>query len=99
MMSRYSSVTGESYGSAAELVYRLLTYPMDYPHFATLARDEDATSATASTSKVTNDINIEFIHNNIHYWVGGNGGHMSQIPVATFDPTFWLHHWQVQFYT
>ncbi|KAI1377225.1 tyrosinase [Hypoxylon crocopeplum] len=91
-MSEHSAVTDESYGSAAELIYRLLTYPMDYPHFATLARDETATSAGASTSKVTNDINMEFIHNNIHYWVGGNGGHMSQIPVATFDPTFWLHH-------
>ncbi|GAP85248.1 putative tyrosinase [Rosellinia necatrix] len=92
LMAEHSSVTDESYGSAAELIYRLLTYPMDYPHFATLARDETAASAGASTSKVTNDINMEFIHNNIHYWVGGNGGHMSQIPVATFDPTFWLHH-------
>ncbi|KAF2967938.1 hypothetical protein GQX73_g5626 [Xylaria multiplex] len=91
-LAKHSSVTDMSYGSAAELVYRLLTYPMDYPHFATLARDETATSATASTSKVTNDINLEFIHNNVHYWVGGNGGHMSQIPVATFDPIFWLHH-------
>ncbi|KAI1177287.1 tyrosinase [Nemania sp. FL0916] len=92
LMAEHSSVTDESYGSAAELVYRLLTYPMDYPHFATLARDETAMSVGASTSKATNDINLEFIHNNIHYWVGGNGGHMSQIPVATFDPTFWLHH-------
>ncbi|KAI0422786.1 tyrosinase [Xylaria grammica] len=92
LLAKHSSVTDLSYGSAAELVYRLLTYPMDYPHFATLARDENATSATASTTKVTNDINVEFIHNNIHYWVGGNGGHMSQIPVATFCPTFWLHH-------
>ncbi|KAJ8126913.1 hypothetical protein O1611_g6723 [Lasiodiplodia mahajangana] len=92
MMSEHSSVTDMSYGSAAELVYRLMTFPMDYAHFATLARDEDATSVTASKTNVTNDINMEFIHNNIHYWVGGNGGHMSQIPVATFDPTFWLHH-------
>ncbi|KAI1290962.1 tyrosinase [Xylaria venustula] len=92
LLAEHSAVTDESYGSAAELVYRLLTYPMDYPHFATLARDENAMSAGASTSKVTNDINVEFVHNNIHYWVGGNGGHMSQIPVATFDPTFWLHH-------
>lgn len=92
-MAEHASVTDESYGSAAELVYRLLTYPMDYAHFATLARDETMASAGTSTSKVTNDINIEFIHNNIHYWVGGGGGHMSQIPVATFDPTFWLHHW------
>ncbi|KAI1120171.1 tyrosinase [Nemania abortiva] len=92
MLSKHSSVTGRDYGSAAELVYRLMTYPLDYPHFATLARDENATSITASTSSVTNDINIEFIHNNIHYWVGGDGGHMSQIPVACFDPMFWLHH-------
>ncbi|KAI0451980.1 tyrosinase [Xylaria acuta] len=92
LLAEHSSITEMSYGSAAELVYRLLTYPMDYDHFATLARDENMTSVTASTTKVTNDINIEFIHNNIHYWVGGNGGHMSQIPVATFDPTFWLHH-------
>jgi hypothetical protein len=92
MMSEHSAITDGNYGSAAELVYRLLTYPLDYPHFATLARDEDKYSATASKSSVTNDINLEFIHNNIHYWVGGNGGHMSQIPVATFDPSFWLHH-------
>ncbi|KAI0877194.1 tyrosinase [Hypoxylon argillaceum] len=91
-LSEHSSVIDESYGSAAELVYRLMTYPMDYAHFATLARDEDATSATASRSSATNDINIEFIHNNLHYWVGGMGGHMSQIPVATFDPCFWLLH-------
>ncbi|KAI0466683.1 tyrosinase [Xylaria cf. heliscus] len=92
LLAEHSSITDMSYGSAAELVYRLLTYPLDYSHFATLARDETMTSVTASTTKVTNDVNIEFIHNNIHYWVGGNGGHMSQIPTATFDPTFWLHH-------
>ncbi|KAI8627921.1 tyrosinase [Xylariaceae sp. FL1651] len=91
-LAKFPSITGEPYGNATEMVYRLLTYPMDYPHFATLARDEDKFSATASKSKVTNDLNLEFIHNNIHYWVGGEGGHMSQIPVATFDPTFWLHH-------
>ncbi|KAI1819881.1 tyrosinase [Xylaria intraflava] len=91
-ISEHSSITDLSYGTTAELVYRLLTYPIDYPTFATLARDENETSGTASTSKVINDINLEFIHNNIHYWVGGNGGHMAQIPVATFDPTFWLHH-------
>ncbi|KAH8159805.1 hypothetical protein CIB48_g8448 [Xylaria polymorpha] len=92
LLAEHSSIVEMSYGSAAELVYRLLTYPMDYAHFATLARDENMTSVTASTTKVTNDINIEFIHNNIHYWAGGDGGHMSQIPVATFDPIFWLHH-------
>jgi len=75
------------------MVYRLLTYPMDFVSFATTARD--ATADSSSSTKVMNDMNIEFIHNNIHYWVGGDGGHMSQIPVATFDPVFWFHHWYV----
>lgn len=39
---------------------------------------------------------LEFIHNNIHAWVGGpdgmTAGHMADVPVAGFDPVFWLHH-------
>ncbi|KAJ5219622.1 hypothetical protein N7468_008826 [Penicillium chermesinum] len=70
----------------AELVYRLLTVPMEYSTFATTAQ-------ASPDQKVENDINLEYIHNNIHGWVGGDfNGHMSQIPVATFDPLFWLHH-------
>lgn len=84
-MAAQNAVGDKLYGSAAEMVYRLLTYPLDYPQFATAAINEDP--------RVETDVNIEFIHNNIHYWAGGNGGHMSQIPVATFDPIFWLHHW------
>lgn len=88
-MGEHISVNGESYGAAAEMVYRLLSYPLSYEHFSTVAiTDEDK-------GRVDTDINIEFIHNNIHYWAGGDGGHMSQIPVATFDPIFWLHHWYV----
>ncbi|KAJ0417681.1 hypothetical protein BJY00DRAFT_315629 [Aspergillus carlsbadensis] len=85
-LDRHPSITDFDYGEATELVYRLLTYPMDFMTFATTARDASANSS--SETKVTNDINLEFIHNNIHYWVGGEGGHMSQIPVATFDPVF-----------
>ncbi|KAL3477040.1 hypothetical protein BJX99DRAFT_270192 [Aspergillus californicus] len=74
------------YGQAAEMVYRLLTVPMEYSTFATtaqLSKDQD----------VASDVNIEYLHNNVHGWVGGDyNGHMSQIPVATFDPLFWLHH-------
>ena len=67
------------------MVYRLLTVPITYPTFATTAQLND---------DVQNDINLEYIHNNIHGWEGGDyNGHMSQIPVATFDPLFWLHHW------
>ncbi|KAL2825952.1 common central domain of tyrosinase-domain-containing protein [Aspergillus cavernicola] len=89
-LGQHASITDLDYGDTAEMVYRLLTYPMDFVSFATTARDANMVSASAS--KVTNDMNIEFIHNNIHYWVGGDGGHMSQIPVATFDPVFWFHH-------
>lgn len=36
---------------------------------------------------------LEGIHNNYHVNIGGQGGHMSEVPVAAFDPIFWLHHW------
>ena len=41
---------------------------------------------------------IESIHDNMHVWCGGGYfgepafGHMSWVPVAAFDPIFWLHH-------
>ncbi|KAL4879315.1 hypothetical protein BJY04DRAFT_220171 [Aspergillus karnatakaensis] len=78
--------TDTDYGQPAEMVYRLLTVPMEYSTFATTAQLSD-------DQNVASDINIEYLHNNIHGWVGGDfNGHMSQIPVATFDPLFWLHH-------
>ncbi|KAI9370619.1 common central domain of tyrosinase-domain-containing protein [Aspergillus egyptiacus] len=74
------------YGQPAEMVYRLLTVPMEYSTFATTAQ-------LSEDQNVASDVNIEYIHNNVHGWVGGDfNGHMSQIPVATFDPLFWLHH-------
>ncbi|KAF2762779.1 Di-copper centre-containing protein [Pseudovirgaria hyperparasitica] len=33
---------------------------------------------------------LEGIHNNIHSTF--NGGHMGAVPVAAFDPLFWVHH-------
>jgi tyrosinase len=36
---------------------------------------------------------LEDIHNNVHGMIGGNGGHMSYLDYAAFDPVFWLHHW------
>ena len=35
---------------------------------------------------------LEQLHNNVHVWVGGAEGHMSDIPFAAFDPIFWAHH-------
>lgn len=53
-----------------------------------------------------NAINLEYIHNNIHNWVGGTqflrppqqginlwgSGHMSSVGVAAFDPIFYVYH-------
>jgi tyrosinase len=35
---------------------------------------------------------LEQLHNDVHVWVGGDQGHMSDIPFAAFDPIFWAHH-------
>ncbi|KAK0642377.1 Tyrosinase [Lasiodiplodia hormozganensis] len=47
-------------------------------------------------------ISLEAIHNNLHNWIGGSdamkaggAGHMCSVPVAAFDPVFWLHHCNV----
>lgn len=42
---------------------------------------------------------LEQLHGGYHITIGGYsqartlGGHMSRVPVAAFDPVFWLHHW------
>ncbi|KAJ4265994.1 hypothetical protein NW762_003967 [Fusarium torreyae] len=48
----------------------------------------------------TGYISLGYIHNNIHNLTGGSDyatgmGHMSDVPVAAFDPIFWLHHVQI----
>ena len=46
----------------------------------------------------------ESLHDNMHDWCGGGStspdeanvglmGHMSHVPLAAFDPIFWIHHW------
>jgi tyrosinase len=35
--------------------------------------------------------NLKFA-SNLHGWIGGDWGHMGHIPVAAFDPIFWMHH-------
>ncbi|KAJ5346417.1 hypothetical protein N7541_008899 [Penicillium brevicompactum] len=78
----------KNHGPAAEMIYRLLTVPMDYTTFA-------STNPTSKDQKVEEDLNIEYIHNNIrvvsHGWTG-DAGHMGNVPVASFDPLFFLHH-------
>jgi tyrosinase len=48
----------------------------------------------------TGYLSLEYIHNNVHNITGGGNyatgvGHMSDVPVAAFDPIFWLHHCQI----
>ncbi|OCL09432.1 Di-copper centre-containing protein [Glonium stellatum] len=35
------------------------------------------------------------IHGEYHNKLGGDSGHMSAVPVAAFDPVFWIHHCQI----
>ena len=46
---------------------------------------------------------LEGLHNNYHVYIGGftgprksmktRIGHMTCVPIAAFDPVFWIHHW------
>ncbi|KZS89025.1 Di-copper centre-containing protein [Sistotremastrum niveocremeum HHB9708] len=79
-----------------DAVHRLLSdnYFTTYRGFATTAKGQSDPKAYLS---------LEFVHNNIHNWVGGGGeqgspyghGHMTEVPVAALDPIFWLHHCNV----
>ena len=55
----------------------------DYTAFGNSASDARTGSCQDS---------LESIHNNIHNDVGGNNGHMTILWYAAMDPSFWLHH-------
>lgn len=76
--------------SLAEAVYRLFTskYLTNYAAFAT--------ARWIPRQVPTDYISLENVHNSIHTATGGlrNAyGHMQSVPVAAFDPIFWIHHW------
>ncbi|ODH17048.1 hypothetical protein ACO22_06311 [Paracoccidioides brasiliensis] len=79
---------------AAENIWRLFNYSLTYPAFATngdLPKTEDEVKTKHWYQS------LESIHNNVHLFAGGdNNGHMAQVPVAAFDPFFWLHHANVE---
>lgn len=35
---------------------------------------------------------LEIPHNNLHDYIGGEGGNMSDVPISAYDPLFWMHH-------
>jgi len=77
-----------------EGVYRLLTSLSGYNLFATGDYPENK-----GVKDTRGWASVESLHNTIHDWIGGaskgmeTNGHMAHIPVAAFDPIFWIHHW------
>ncbi|KAI0101334.1 tyrosinase central domain-containing protein [Nemania sp. FL0031] len=74
-----------------DAVFRLLThdYSNKYVYFASTKYDRKYTAKDY--------LNLEYIHNTAHGVIGGSidgsrHGHMQRVPVAAFDPIFWLHH-------
>ncbi|KAF2200495.1 Di-copper centre-containing protein [Delitschia confertaspora ATCC 74209] len=78
-------------GTIWDLVFRLLSYNYaKYDYFVSAKFHKGPLGS--------NYLSLEYIHNNIHNFVGGRGtvehgiGHMEDIAVSSFDPVFWLHH-------
>ncbi|KAH8586174.1 hypothetical protein B0O99DRAFT_656959 [Bisporella sp. PMI_857] len=78
------------YQSLRGLVVMLLNDPnyKDYAAFTNHKWDarEDGKGDTGKYAS------IEDLHNSVHGMVGGDQGHMSELDYASFDPSFWLHH-------
>ncbi|KAJ5088929.1 tyrosinase [Penicillium argentinense] len=80
---------------AAENIYRLFSYTANYDNFATAGGIPDISGGKLPEGQWYQS--LEQIHNSVHWWVGGvNNGHMAQVPVASFDPFFWLHHANIE---
>ncbi|KAI4599576.1 hypothetical protein KJ359_002023 [Pestalotiopsis sp. 9143b] len=77
-------------GSFREAVSRMFSpgYLEKWSDFATVKKDAEG---------LVKFMSLEYIHNNVHNDAGGfrpaeGVGHMSDVPVAAFDPLFWMHH-------
>ncbi|KAL4916116.1 hypothetical protein BDW62DRAFT_212143 [Aspergillus aurantiobrunneus] len=87
--------------SIAENVYRILTdgYFNTYKPFSSTHYCDYREKVNKEKLKPSEYLSLEMIHNNIHNWTGGADpkaqGHMSDVPVAAFDPIFFLHHCNV----
>ncbi|KAF4222006.1 hypothetical protein CNMCM5878_007558 [Aspergillus fumigatiaffinis] len=86
--------TGGGDQTIAHNVFRILSedYFKSYGPFATTRFKKEYPTPPREF------FSLEEIHNNIHLWTGGSNGvegHMANVPVAAFDPIFWLHHCNV----
>ncbi|KAL9607640.1 MAG: hypothetical protein Q9167_007463 [Letrouitia subvulpina] len=95
---------GNLTASLRDAYYRLLTISK-FEDFAT--KRAPGTGAKKPAEKDFAFDSSENLHDNVHFWCGGpvtkpdfnrasQMGHMSHVPLAAFDPIFWVHHWQVQ---
>ncbi|KAJ5497079.1 Di-copper centre-containing protein [Penicillium fimorum] len=94
-----------------DLVHRLFQYPItSWGAFSTTRYTSTNLTPPANSAKLQDDIpnaiSLEFIHNNIHNFVGGTqflrppkegihlwgAGHMSSVSMAAFDPIFFIFH-------
>ncbi|WYZ43577.1 hypothetical protein EsH8_VII_000013 [Colletotrichum jinshuiense] len=77
----------------SDLVYRLLSNVHDWASFSSTV-----TSQPRESKEWEQWISLEYIHNNLHGFIGGSGGfqggigHMMNVPVAAYDPIFYMHH-------
>ncbi|PGH18171.1 hypothetical protein AJ80_04558 [Polytolypa hystricis UAMH7299] len=62
--------------------YQLLSNEDNYTIFSTAALED----------RGSNYNNIEILHGLIHVSIGGDNGHMTYTPWSSYDPSFWLHH-------
>lgn len=60
-----------------------------YKSITAFATDADTT--VDNTNDITSG-SLEAMHNDYHGTIGGIGGHMASVPIAAFDPIFFLHH-------
>lgn len=93
---------GNMTASLRDAFYRVLTI-QKFEDFATKRKPGYGPRVARNAKDYAFD-SAENIHDNMHGWCGGertalddNGvallGHMSHVPMAAFDPIFWLHHW------
>jgi tyrosinase len=94
--------------SIADAVHRVLTYKFSsYTQFASTIFAKNLYETDQDTANWTPEdfTSLEFLHNNMHNFVGGTAvmqpsdgkglqglGHMSDVPVAAFDPIFFFYH-------
>ncbi|KAJ4258014.1 hypothetical protein NW762_008151 [Fusarium torreyae] len=95
---------GNLTASLRDAFYRVLTIER-FEDFATKRKPGGEPRTPNNTKDYAFD-SAENIHDNLHGWCGGDRtdpdasnyallGHMSHVPLAAFDPIFWLHHCNV----